>query len=230
MSVKWFAQNNNGSTASDGKAAFKSMERREVSSRSNTAIRSFAGALARTAVTPNQISAFSVVASLLVPVGLFLFDGWTAIVLAIAGIQLRLLANVVDGLVAVEGGKSSPVGALYNEFPDRLADSIILVSLGYAANLPALGWLAALLAALTAYVRVFGGALGQPQSFRGPMAKQHRMAVVTLGLLAGPLWPAQWTAEQGLQLSLLVICVGSALTCVTRTKDIVARIEKGVAP
>lgn len=50
-----------------------------------------------------------------------------------------------------------------NEFPDRIADTLPLVPLGYAAGLPWLGWLAALLAALTAYVRVFGGALGLAQ-------------------------------------------------------------------
>jgi phosphatidylglycerophosphate synthase len=204
------------------------MNRRQVTSRSNAAIRGLAAALSRTAITPNQISVFSVVASLLVPVGLYFLNGWAAVSLAIAGIQLRLLANVVDGLVAVEGGKSSPAGALYNEFPDRIADSVILVSLGYFAQVPELGWLAALLATGTAYIRVFGGALGQAQDFRGPMAKQHRMAFATAGLLATPLWPTM--APAVLTITLGIICAGSFWTCVNRTRGIVARLTAGAHP
>lgn len=56
-----------------------------------------------------MVSAFSVVASLLVPIGLLLSSGWLGVILAVLGIQLRLLANVLDGLVAVEGGKGSPI-------------------------------------------------------------------------------------------------------------------------
>ena len=100
-------------------------------------------------------------------------------------VQLRLLCNLLDGMVAIEGGKQSAVGALYNEFPDRIADSLLLVALGYAAGVPWLGWLAALLAALTAYVRATGGALGFAQDFRGPMAKPQRMAVLTIACVVG---------------------------------------------
>ena len=77
-------------------------DRRPVSSRGNGLIRSAARLLCNTRVTPNMVSAFSVVASLLVPIGLLLSSGWLGVSLAVLGIQLRLLANVLDGLVAVE--------------------------------------------------------------------------------------------------------------------------------
>ncbi|SAI42588.1 CDP-alcohol phosphatidyltransferase [Bordetella ansorpii] len=205
------------------------MERRAVSSRSNRLIQGMARRLAATRVTPDQISAFSVVASLLAPLGLLAVGGPAGAVLAIAGIQLRLLANVLDGLVAVEGGKGSALGALYNEFPDRLADSIILVSIGHAAHSIELGWLCALLAALTAYVRVAGGALGQPQRFLGPMAKQHRMAVATVALAlaaCAPLAPSFPLDPAALRVGLIVIAVGSAWTCWTRTRAIAIGLAK----
>ncbi|WP_431265167.1 CDP-alcohol phosphatidyltransferase family protein [Roseateles chitinivorans] len=210
------------------------MERREVSSRSNTLIRGLASALARSRITPNQISAFSAVIALLVPVGLLCLGGWPGIVVALLGIQLRLLANVIDGLVAIEGGKASDVGALYNEFPDRISDSIVLVALGYAADAASLGWLAALLAALTAYVRAFGGALGLPQSFAGPMAKQHRMAVATVALLAFGIAmslsaPGAALPRQCLLAGLAVICAGSAWTCVRRTRIVTAQLRARAA-
>ena len=106
-----------------------------------------------------------------------------------AAVQARLVCNLLDGMVAIEGGKKSSVGALYNEFPDRIADSLLIVALGYAVGWPALGWFGALAAALTAYVRVFGGSLGLAQDFRGPMAKQQRMAVLTAACVVGA---AEW--------------------------------------
>src|SRR3546814_3580049 len=73
---------------------------------------------------------------------------WGAWLCAIA-IVLRLLCNLFDGLVAVAHARKTPTGVLYNEVPDRVADSLFLVALGYAAGMPWCGWLAALLAALT---------------------------------------------------------------------------------
>ncbi len=129
---------------------------------------------------------------------------------AAACIQLRLLANMLDGLVAVEGGRGGPTGAIWNEFPDRIEDSLFLVAAGYAAELPWLGWLCALLAAICAYVRILGGTLGQPQDFTGPMAKPHRMAALTIGCLVATIWFG------GIQVALGAIAAGTAITIARR--------------
>ena len=191
-------------------------DRRPLASRNARWAQSAAAALARSAVTPNQISFVSIVFAALGAVALV--DARPlALVLAAACVQLRLLCNLLDGMVAIEGGKRSALGALYNEFPDRVADSLLLVALGYAAGVPWLGWLAALLAALTAYVRATGGALGFAQDFRGPMAKPHRMAVLTVACLAGAA-EMYWNGTRyALLTAAIVIAAGSALTCVTRT-------------
>ncbi len=201
------------------------MDRRTVDARANPIIRSIASALARSAVTPDQISAFSIVAAAAVPVGLIGLGGAVGALVAIAGIQLRLLANVVDGLVAIEGGKASPLGAVWNELPDRITDSIILVSLGYAFGAAWLGWAGALLALATAYVRLFGGALGLAQRFSGPMAKQHRMFVATVALVPAAIPALAAQAPLAARVALAVIAAGSALTCVRRTHAIVRQLR-----
>ena len=124
-------------------------------------------------------SCFRAIGGLLI----YFIDHWLAWLAAAACVQLRLICNLLDGMVAIEGGRKSKVGAIYNEFPDRIADTLFLVPLGYAAGVPWLGWACALLAALTAYVRVFGGSLGLVQDFSGIMAKQRRMAALTAGLV-----------------------------------------------
>ena len=190
-------------------------DRRPLASRDTAWARRVASLLARSSITPNQISTVSIVFAAL--------GAWAlvdarplALIGAAISVQLRLLCNLIDGMVAIEGGKQSATGALYNEFPDRIADSLFLVALGYACSVPWLGWLAALLAALTAYVRATGGALGLAQDFRGPMAKPHRMAVLTVGCLVGAAEIAWNGTRWALLAAVIVIAVGSALTCVTR--------------
>ncbi len=131
-------------------------------------------------------------------------------------IQLRLLANVLDGLMAVEEGKKTPTGVLYNEIPDRVADTVFLVTVGYASGWPGLGWLAAVLALSTAYLRMLGGSLGYEQDFSGPMAKQHRMFTLTVGSLVAALAAYQTV----LAATLGVIVLGCAATLVRRTQHL----------
>jgi phosphatidylglycerophosphate synthase len=141
-------------------------------------------------------------------------------------VQLRLLCNLLDGMVAVEGGRGSPVGSLYNEIPDRIADSLFLIAWGYVCGFGWLGWAAALVAAVTAYIRLLGGALGQKQDFRGPMAKQHRMAALTVVCLLAMLetWLRGHSAILGI--GLWIVVIGSIWTCVERTRAIASGLEQ----
>lgn len=199
--------------------------RRPLKTRSALWAQSVARTLARTAITPNQISAASVVVAAIGAAALLtLTPPWSLLVCA-ACIQLRLLCNMLDGMVAVEGGKGTATGALYNEFPDRIADSLFIVAVGYAVGVAWLGWCSALLAALTAYIRAIGGSLGLPQDFRGPMAKPHRMAVLTGGCLIGALEATTWHSHLLLLVAEWIVGVGSLITCVTRTRAIAQKLR-----
>lgn len=134
-------------------------------------------------------------------------------------IQLRLAANLLDGMVAVEGGRGGPTGAMWNEFPDRIEDSLLLVAAGYATPYPWLGWLAALLAAVCAYVRLLGASLNQPQDFGGPMAKPHRMAALTLGCLAAVVW------ADALPIALAIIAAGTLATIALRLRRLARAVR-----
>lgn len=211
--------------------------RRQLRTRTRAWPPAVARALARAGVTPNEVSVASVVFAAAAGSALAAAGAHTAggaawwLVAAAAGIQLRLLCNMLDGLLAIEGGLRTPTGDLYNEIPDRAGDVLILLGAGCALRaLPGgltLGWSAALLAVLTAYVRLLGGSLGLVQDFTGPMAKQHRMFVLTLGALLtavevtvrGTLW-ALWAA-------LLVIGLGAAVTLVRRTRRIARALATG---
>lgn len=200
-------------------------DRRPIAARATGWARALSASLAASAITPNQISVASIAFAGAGAAALLTLPGWPGLLLCALGIQLRLVCNLVDGMVAMEGGKQTATGALYNEFPDRIADSLLIVALGYACGLPWLGWTGALLAALTAYVRVSGGALGLAQDFRGPMAKQHRMAVMTAGCLLTIAEGLLWHSSHALAVAAAVIAAGSLLTCITRTGAIAAQLK-----
>jgi phosphatidylglycerophosphate synthase len=200
--------------------------RRPIAARGNALVQRFSAWLARTGVSPNGISLASIAFAVLGAAALLRIDApWGAWLCALA-IVLRLLCNLFDGLVAVEHGRKTPTGVLYNEVPDRIADSLFLVALGYAAGLPWCGWLAALLAAATAYIRTLGGTVLASQDFRGPMAKPHRMWLMVVACLLAPLESRLAGTGYTLGVAVVLIAAGSALTCWTRLRVIARRLQE----
>jgi phosphatidylglycerophosphate synthase len=225
VSAHCINQVDSGSSSSDA-ISMTSENRRPIRSRGARWTQATAGYLAGLGLRPNQISVASMLAAAAGAVSLVFFpQPWKAVI-CLCGIQLRLLCNLLDGMVAVEHQKQTRLGALYNEFPDRVSDSVLLVALGYASGIPWLGWLGALFAALTAYIRVFGAALGLAQDFRGPMAKQHRMAVLTVGCLLSAIEHFAFRTNYSLSITCGLIAAGSLLTCGTRIRAIVCKLQE----
>ncbi len=203
------------------------LERRPIASREWTVSKRVADVLARSGITANAISVIGMLSGIVSGIALastsftpeFARVGWIA---GAVFAQVRLLANMFDGMVAIQRGEASPVGELYNEVPDRVSDAAILIGLGYAAGSDiAMGYVAACAALFVAYVRAIAKAAGAPNDFCGPMAKQHRMAIVTLTSVFCGLSPHSWTGDWVVtfgpaSLALLVIAVGAMLTSIRR--------------
>jgi phosphatidylglycerophosphate synthase len=151
------------------------------------------------------------------------------LLVAAAGIQLRLLCNLLDGMLAVEEGFKSKTGEIYNDLPDRVADSLILVGAGYSARYLAygvtLGWAAAVLAVFVAYVRLLGGSLGVTPRFMGPMAKQHRMFTLTVFTLLAAVETLLDMPPRAIRIGLGVIVAGSIVTAIRRTRRIASEVD-----
>lgn len=208
-----------------------SKNRRPIKARDRGWAQASARALKHMGFTPNQISILSVVFAAFAGVALGLSGVepylprpvW--IIIALLCILFRLLCNLFDGMIAVEGGMATRSGEIFNDFPDRPSDLFILVGAGYAIkNLPFgsdLGWCAATLAIMSAYVRYLGGAAGAGQFFLGPMAKQQRMGtMIAASILSVVLEPAVLQVGTILYLGLAVIVVGTVLTIGRRLKKI----------
>lgn len=217
-------------------------DRRAIPQRSTTWAAKLADAMYAAKLTPNRVSMGSV---LFAALGATAFlcsavvtgDGVRATWLIIAAlcIPLRLLLNMLDGMLAVEKGLHTPTGDLFNEVPDRIADLLLLAAAGYAtvgvwtaAGVDfgvALGWAAGAAAILTAYVRALGAANGVGNFFVGPMAKPARMWVLfaaSLASLSEPLFDGHGVF---LAIGLGIIVLGSSFTVAMRLRHIAAALH-----
>jgi phosphatidylglycerophosphate synthase len=199
--------------------------RRPLTSRSSSWAIAVANALVRAGVSPNAISVTSLLFASIGAYCLVCLPTVFGLLAAAACIQLRLLCNLLDGMVAIEGKRQSATGGLFNEIPDRIADSLFIVGLGCSIGEVNLGWYGALAAAVTAYIRVLGGTQGLKQDFRGPMAKPHRMAVATAGCVLGAIELRMVGSHWALTAAVWIIAIGATVTCVTRTLAIAQQLN-----
>src|SRR5205085_11368720 len=95
---------------------------------------------------------------------------------------VRLWFNMLDGMVALASGKANWRGEILNDLPDRVSDVVIFVGVAHSGSCYVLsGYWAAILALLTAYVGMFGQAVGVQREFSGAMSKPWRMVALHVG-------------------------------------------------
>lgn len=228
------------------------LDRRPISQRQRGWAKALTRALVNSKITPNFISFTSIIFAALggacfYATGLATSPGDRVMLCLGAALfcQLRLLANMMDGMVAVEAGKGGPDGPIWNELPDRFADIFFLVGAGYGvAQLgladASLGWAAAVAAVMTAYVREVGKGAGAPADFTGPMAKPHRMFVMTMAALISattPLWVSEPFSSTSLptdapmmgqifSAALWIVLIGSIFTALNRARRALVFLNK----
>ncbi len=216
------------------------LDRRPIAARDLKVMQAIAGWMAAKGFSANGISVAGMIFGMLGGAALFFTSrlpefGRLFWIAGGACVQLRLLANLFDGMVAIARGTASKVGELFNEVPDRISDSAILIGLGYApGGHVILGYAAALAAMMTAYVRAVGKGAGTPNEFCGPMAKQQRMFLVTMTCLFCAVTPWAWQRVDfgccvpGVPAVVLaIIVVGALMTTVRRLTLIGAKLRGG---
>ena len=207
------------------------IDRRPIATRNRKWAQAATAWLAARNVSPNAISIAGMCACIIggIALGLTSISEYRVLwLIAACGAQLRLTANMLDGMVAIASGRTSKTGELYNEVPDRISDAAVFIGAGFAwGGNVTLGYIATILAIFTAYVRAAGKIAGAPNEFCGPMAKQHRMLVITLICLYSAITPRSWQmiafndSQIGLMtLGLALIVVGCVITVIRRVSRI----------
>lgn len=210
----------------------ESENRRPIASRQSGWAKATASLLARSGVSPNFISILSIVFSAISLAAFYYASiGGPVIplmVLAVVGIQGRLIMNLLDGMVAVEHNRKSVVGGLYNEVPDRISDTLTLLGVGLMVSSFSYGmdlaYTAIALSVATAYIRTLGASLGCGHHFLGPMAKQHRMALISGACFVYIFYPPIF------YYALIVMNVGLVITCYRRLARVYTLLTTNVQP
>lgn len=209
---------------------YQSRDRRPIPARETQVSQRAAKFLARTGISANTISIFSVVFGLAAGAS-FAMTAFSTIPriwwgLAALFIILRLTANMLDGMVAIEKNETSAVGELFNEVPDRISDAATLIGAGFAAHSSAhLGYIAAILSLFVAYIRAMGNHMNVIGLFMGPMNKQQRMFSLIGTCLYYLIAPASWSSLPVILLVLWAVNLGAILTIVRRLRHITAQVK-----
>lgn len=211
--------------------------RRDVATRKVPFFQNLAKQLVSLGLAPNQVSILSSVFAMLGAFAIYKSSQATGtitliwLIVGLVGIQLRLICNLIDGLMAVEGGLKTASGELFNDVPDRVSDIVLILAVALAAqNISAymlhLGWFAALLAVMTAYIRTLGASMTGAHDFSGVMAKQHRMFLLNLACIGAALEIfLSWPRGYAFSFAVVVIGIGSFITCVQRLVKIYKKLE-----
>ena len=145
---------------------------------------------------------------------------------------LRLWFNMLDGMVALASGKASWRGEILNDLPDRVSDVIIFAGVAHSGWMnPLLGYWAAIFALLTAYVGMFGQAVGVQREFSGVMSKPWRMVTLHLGAWVTLIcfwWSESTTRFASLTIldwACLMVAAGCVQTMAVRLKRIMAALR-----
>ena len=188
----------------------------------------------RLRIHPDAISYLSILAAALAAV-LFWQSGQRPLLLlfAPAFCYLRLWCNMLDGMVALASGKASARGEILNDLPDRISDVVIFIGAAHSGWMnPFIGYWAAIFALLTAYVGMFGQAVGVHREFSGLMSKPWRMVMLHLGawITLACLWWNGGSVRFGsltvLDWACLIVAAGCLQTMVIRLKRIMAALRE----
>jgi len=151
----------------------------------------------------------------------------------VAFCYLRLWFNMLDGMVALASGKASWRGEVLNDLPDRISDILIFVGVAHSGLCnPFAGYWAALMAMLTAYVGMFGQAVGVQREFSGIMSKPWRMvtlhigAWITLALIWWNHGQIRFAGFTVLDWTCFVVIAGCLQTIAVRLQRIMAALER----
>src|SRR5204862_5395798 len=131
-------------------ARSRALDRRPIATRNRKWAQAATAWLAARNVSPNAISIAGMWACIVggIALGLTSISDYRILWLVAAlGAQLRLTANMLDGMVALASRRASRVGELYNEIPDRVSDAAVFIGAGFAwGGNVTLGYVATILA------------------------------------------------------------------------------------
>ena len=144
--------------------------------------------LADRGITPNQVTMFAMLLSILVGAIIALTHGARWILLFVPLFMfLRMALNAIDGLLAKEHNMQTKRGAMFNEMSDVIADVALFLPFAFIVGVnPIFVVLFAVVGVFNEMAGVVAQTINSERRYDGPMGKSDRVFVVGLiSLLLG---------------------------------------------
>lgn len=144
--------------------------------------------LAKRGITPNQVTMFAMLLSLLVGLMIAITKGATWILLFVPLFMfLRMALNAIDGLLAKEHDMKTKRGAMFNEMSDVIADVALFLPFAFIVGVnPIYVVLFTVVGVFNEMAGVVAQTLNGERRYDGPMGKSDRVFVVGfIALLLG---------------------------------------------
>ena len=163
-----------------------------------TLLRPLTGFLAHKGIAANQVTIAAAIASIAVSALVVwkLPDAQWFLLIPL-WMLARMAFNAIDGMLALEFGQRSRLGAYLNELCDAVSDAALYLPFAWLPPFSSL-WtgIVIVLALLSEYAGALGPLVGASRRYDGPMGKSDRAFVFgVIGLIAGLFSPLpEWVA------------------------------------
>jgi len=188
----------------------------ELKPRFRELLRPLVARMAAAGITANQVTIWTGVASVGLGIGIAIEQrGW---ILLPVFLFVRMALNAIDGMLALDYGQQSKLGAVLNELSDVISDAALTLPF---AVLP--GWnpvwvgAAIFFATITEMAGLLGLTIGSTRRFDGPFGKSDRaLALGVLGAWLAFGWPVNEWVREGAPLVWIVLCCATAVNRLRR--------------
>ncbi len=190
----------------------------ELRGRSEVVAGPLAAAAEKIGLTPNQLSAISLIFAALATVFYYLSasKSWLLFVAALM-VLLNSVLDLADGALARKTGKADTKGDFLDHVIDRYADMLILAGMVFAGYVPwPVGFLAAVGIMLTSYIGTQAQALQLGRYYGGIMGRADRLAATIAATIVTALYPKLVAGLPILGWLIVAIMLSSHITALQR--------------
>ncbi|MFD2131930.1 CDP-alcohol phosphatidyltransferase family protein [Pseudogracilibacillus auburnensis] len=173
-------------------------------------LRPIVNRLAKTGVTPNQVTVAAMMLSIMTGFILMIFYEHSYILFLVPIVMfIRMALNAIDGMLAKEHQMMTKLGNILNEIGDVVSDAMLLLPFAFITGFYApLLVLIVVCAIISEMAGVLGVVIGASRRYDGPMGKSDRAFVFGLLAIFGAfnLLPTLWnTVVLSIVLLLIII-------------------------
>ena len=172
-------------------------------------------------VHPNTITWVSLLFAVAAALCLYSADlGWVLLLTPVF-ITLRMMCNLLDGMVAIERAMTSPQGEALQDTVDRLADSCMVLGAAFSpiGDLR-LGIVAITLMLISSYVGIQKKAVGGSREYGGILGKGDRFLLFSIASVGRYFWQGRAGGLNAFDILFVLMIIGGSVTIIQRGTSI----------